>query len=301
MAVGKDSEKIDMSLDDIIELNKKENSSTATALNRTRGQQKIQRNLGLRKQNVFGRGMQQNQQGLNRLKRNIFGSQGYNGINQHGQKQPNNIRGRPGGRITAATLKRVIPLNRKPTIQDAQYHLSPRNGPQEVMIGRAAHLPLKPFRQTGQGPQISMRRIPPQNRGMGQKQQTQKQQRQNTINMNKQFTQQVGASVGQKKQRTRMWRQQSTSSSILTVNLPNPQANKQAAYRRPRIQRFSLTGRKKMPANISRKQPKGVYLGFNFRSIANQTNVTLNERFSSLKICRPSTALRRGGRTVTMG
>uniref|UniRef100_A0A4W3I6X4 UAP56-interacting factor-like n=1 Tax=Callorhinchus milii TaxID=7868 RepID=A0A4W3I6X4_CALMI len=202
--------------------------------------------------------MQQNQQGLNRLKRNIFGSQGYNGINQHGQKQPNNIRGRPGGRITAATLKRVIPLNRKPTIQgDAQYHLSPRNGPQEVMIGRAAHLPLKPFRQTGQGPQISMRRIPPQNRGMGQKQQTQKQQRQNTINMNKQS----------KMMKTRV---QSTSSSILTVNLPNPQANKQAAYRRPRIQRFSLTGRKKMPANISRKQPKGVYLGFNFRSIANQ-------------------------------
>ncbi|XP_067852964.1 UAP56-interacting factor [Heptranchias perlo] len=307
MEVEKSSEKIDMSLDDIIELNKRETSSTTTALIRTREQQKRQRNFGPRKpQNQLGRGVQQNVQGdLNFIKgpngprRNTSGLQGYGRANQRGQTQAKTTRTRPGGRPPTVAAKGVSPLNRKPTVRmDLQQIAPARKGTQRILWGRAQQA-QKRFRPTGQGPQIP-KRILFQNRAVRQqkKQQTQK-QRQTAININRGFAP-VGARAGQKKQRTRMWRQQSTSSSILTVSVPNPQANQQAVQR-PRIQHPSLTGSKRMTTKAVRKQPKGVYLGFNFNSIANQTNVTLNDRFSSLKIRRRIAASRRGGRTVTLG
>ncbi|XP_051877596.1 UAP56-interacting factor isoform X3 [Pristis pectinata] len=236
--VDKNSEKIDMSLDDIIELNKRENNSATTAVNRTREQQKRQWNLRPRNPQIQpGQGMQQNIQGSGRPRRNASGSQGYGGINRYWQTQARSPRIRPDGKRPAPVSKRQIAPIRKTRITP----------------GRAQQV-KKSFRPTRQGPpQILKRR----------------------------------------------WRQRLTTSSILTISVPNPQANQPPAQRLRSQQ--SLTGRKQMTIKGVRKQPKGVYLGFNFKSIANQTSVTLNDRFSSMKICPCPAASRRGGRTVTMG
>ncbi|XP_067903112.1 UAP56-interacting factor-like [Heterodontus francisci] len=291
MEVEKSSEKIDMSLDDIIELNKRETGSTTTALSRTREQQKRQWNLGFHNpQNQLGRGVQQTVQGSNRRKRNTSGLQRHDRANQRSQTQAKNTRTRSNG---------MSPLNRKAAVHMDLQQIAPIRKTTQWNIRGRAQQAQKRFRPTGQGPQIPKRRIMFQNRGARQKRkQQQKQQRQTTVNINRWFPP-MGARAGQKKQRTRMWRQQSTSSSILTVSVPNPQANQQAPQRR-RIQHPSLNGRKNMTKAV-RNQPKGVYLGFNFKSIANQTNVTLNDRFSSMKIRQCTAASRRGDRTVTLG
>uniref|UniRef100_UPI00398F59EE UAP56-interacting factor-like isoform X3 n=1 Tax=Pristiophorus japonicus TaxID=55135 RepID=UPI00398F59EE len=276
MEVEKSSEKIDMSLDDIIELNKRETGLTTPTLSRTREQQKRQWNVGPRKpQYQLGRGVQQNVQGPNRLRRKTFGLQGYGGADQRWQTQAKNTRTRPNGRRPIVAAKGVSPLNHKPTIHtDLQQTRPIRKGTQRFIFGRAQQT-QKRFRPTGQGPPIP-KRIMFQNRGARQqkKQQTQKQQRQTPVNINRGFSP-MGARAGQQKQRTRI--------------------------RRPRIQRPSLIGRKRTATKAVRRQPKGVYLGFNFKSIANQTSVTLNDRFSSMKIRRRTAVSRRGGRTVTLG
>ncbi|XP_041050663.1 UAP56-interacting factor-like isoform X2 [Carcharodon carcharias] len=302
MEIEKSSEKIDMSLDDIIELNKRETDSTTTLLSRTRGQQKKQQHLSFRKpQNHLGRGVQQDVQGSIRPRRNISELQGYSRVNRRWQTQVKNISTRSDGRRLTVATKGVSPLNRKATVHMDMQQIAPiRKGTQWIMRGRPQQA-QKTFRLTRQGPLIQKRRIMFQNRGASQqkKQQTQRQRRQTRVNINRGFPP-MGARAAQKKQRTRMWRQQSTSSSILTVSVPNPQANQQAVQRR-RIQPPSLNGRKRMTTKAVRNQPKGVYLGFNFKSIANQTNVTLNDRFSSMKIRQCTAASRRGGRTVTLG
>ncbi|GCB68243.1 hypothetical protein scyTo_0010369 [Scyliorhinus torazame] len=302
MEVAKSSEKIDMSLDDIIQLNKRETDSTATPLSRAREQQQRHQNLGFpRPQNYFGRGAQQNVQGSFRPRRNTSEFQGYGRTNQRWQTQVKNIRTRSDGRKPTVAAKGVSPLNRKATVRMDLQQIAPiRKGAQWITRGRPQQA-QKRFRLTRQWPQIPQRRIMFLNRGASQqkKQQTPRQRQQTRVNINRGFPP-MGARTGQQKQRTRMWRKQSTSSSILTVSVPNPQATQQAVQRQ-RIQRPHLNGRKRMTTKAVRNQPKGVYLGFNFKSIANQTNVTLNDRFSSMKIRQRPSAARRGGRTVTLG
>ncbi|XP_078067839.1 UAP56-interacting factor-like isoform X2 [Mustelus asterias] len=279
MEVEKSSEKIDMSLDDIIELNKRETDSTTTPLSRAREQQQRQQNLRFRKlQNRFGRGAQQNAQGSNRPRRNTSEFQGYGRANQRWQTQVKNIRARADGRRPTVAAKGVSPLNRKATVRMDLQQIAPiRKGVQWIMRGRPQQA-QKRFRLTRQWPQIP-KRIMFLNRGASQqkKLQTQRQGQQTRVNINRGFPP-MGPRTGQK--RTRMWRKQSTSSSILTVSVPNPQANQQAVQRQ-RIQHPTLNGGKRMATKA--------------------TNVTLNDRFSSMKIRRRSAAARRGGRTVTLG
>ncbi|XP_043560409.1 UAP56-interacting factor-like isoform X1 [Chiloscyllium plagiosum] len=296
--VEKSSEKIDMSLDDIIELNKRETDSTTNTSMMTRELQKRQQNSGFRKlRYYFGREVQQNVQGFNRLRRNISELQGYSRVNRRWLTQGKNITARSGGRRPVVATKGVSPLNRKASFHlDSQQTAPTKKGVQWIMRRRAQQA-QKRFRLRRQRPQIPKRRNMFQNRGPSQqrKQQTQKQQRQAIIKINRGFPP-LGVGDGQKKQRTRMWRQQSSSNSILTVSVPNQQA-----VQKRRIQHPTLNGRRRMTTKVVRNQPKGVYLGFNFKSIANQTNMTLNDRFSSMKICRRSAVSRRGGRTVTLG
>ncbi|XP_032886250.1 UAP56-interacting factor-like isoform X2 [Amblyraja radiata] len=262
MDVDKNSEKIDMSLDEIIELNKKENISAMIAVNRTREQQKIQWNLHPHIPQIQpGQRMQQNIQGSSRPPGNAFGSRGYGRINQRWQTQARYPRIRPDGREPTIAVKQQIAPIRKGT---------PR------IIWERAQQTKKSFRPTRQGlPQLLKRRIMFQNKVSNQqnRQLMQNQQRQTKVNIKRGFLQ-MGLEAAQKKQWTQV--------------------------QRPRIQQ-STAGRKRMGTKVVRKQPKGVYLGFNLKSIANQTCVTLNDRFSSIKI-RPHPATpRRGGRTVTMG
>ncbi|XP_078268062.1 UAP56-interacting factor-like [Rhinoraja longicauda] len=289
MDVDKNSEKIDMSLDEIIELNKKENISATIAVNRTREQQKRQWNLYPRIPQIQpGQRMQQNIQGSSRPQGNASGSQGYGRINQRWQTQ--------------ARYPRIRPDGRKPTIAAKQQIAPIWKGTPRIIWGRAQQI-KRSFRPIRQGaPQLLKRsfRIMFQNKVSNQqkRQLMQNQQRQTKVNIKRGFLQ-MGLETAQKKQWTRVWQQRSSTSSILTISVPNPLAN-HPPVQRSSIQQ-SIAGRKRMATKGVRKQPKGVYLGFNLKSIVNQTYVTLNDRFSSIKI-RPHPATpRRGGRTVTMG
>ncbi|XP_069749849.1 UAP56-interacting factor-like isoform X2 [Narcine bancroftii] len=256
-------------------------------MNRTRKQQKRQWNLRPRNPQIQpGQRMQQKIRGSSRPWRNASGSQGYGGINQHWQTQAKNLKIRP-----TAAGKRMSRLNHKLNIS--------QKGSPRIMRGRSQQT-KKSFRLTRQGlPQILERRFmfPNKDSSQQQKQQPQNQQSQTQVNIKKGFLQ-MGLRPGQKKQWTRVRRQWSNTNSILTISVPNLPAS-HPPVQRSRIQQ-SLTGRNQRIIKGVRKQPKGVYLGFNFKRIANQTNVTLNDRFSLMKSRRHSTAPR-GGRTVTMG
>ncbi|XP_072914538.1 UAP56-interacting factor-like isoform X1 [Hemitrygon akajei] len=284
MEVDTNSEKIDMSLDDIIELNKRENNSTTSAVNKAKQQQKRQWNSRPRNPTIKpGQGMQQNVQASGRPQRDAFGSRV--GINRYWQTQARSPRIRPAGRRPPTTSKRQIaPI----------WKGNPRITPGRAQQSR------KNFRPIRQGPpQVLKRRIMFQNRVSNQqKKQTQNQQRQTKSNIRR-TSPQMGLGAGPKKKGTRMWQQWSSTNSILTISVPNLQT-KQPPVQRLRRQQ-PLTGRKQMPRTSVKKQPKGVYLGFNFKSIANQTSLTLNDRFSSMKIIPRHAVSRRGGRTVTIG
>ncbi|XP_063169654.1 UAP56-interacting factor-like [Candoia aspera] len=79
--------------------------------------------------------------------------------------------------------------------------------------------------------------------------------------------------------RMRRWQSQPSSGAVLTVSVSNPQArhSKGPGPRRP------FPRRRNSQTPQPHRQPRGVPLRFNFRAMANQTSVTLNERFSGLR------------------
>ncbi|XP_010221034.1 PREDICTED: UAP56-interacting factor-like, partial [Tinamus guttatus] len=95
-----------------------------------------------------------------------------------------------------------------------------------------------------------------------------------------------------KKPRLRRWQVKPSPGAVLTVSVANPQASQASApgAKRP----FPRSPR------LPKPQPKGVMLRFNFRAMANQTSLTLDERFSGLRNKRRFAAARSAGRTVTM-
>ncbi|XP_077146272.1 UAP56-interacting factor isoform X1 [Ranitomeya variabilis] len=94
------------------------------------------------------------------------------------------------------------------------------------------------------------------------------------------------------------WRTSMNRSGVLTVSFGNPSAipsTMGAMSSRPLLP-FLL---KKEGAEA--KVPKGVPLNFDINSIAKQTGITLNERFKILKEQRLSHTLNKGSRFVTVG
>ncbi|GAA6091991.1 UAP56-interacting factor-like isoform X1 [Tachysurus ichikawai] len=107
-------------------------------------------------------------------------------------------------------------------------------------------------------------------------------------------------------QRTRPWRTPLNSSGILTVSIDNPGARTQPEP----AHSWSLHPSTVTPppqntaAEPERKKPKGVALQFDINSVGKQqTTMTLNERFRILKMKRMAAAQQnsRGGRFVTVG
>ncbi|XP_042336398.1 UAP56-interacting factor-like isoform X2 [Sceloporus undulatus] len=96
--------------------------------------------------------------------------------------------------------------------------------------------------------------------------------------------------------RIRRWQPQPSSGAVLTVSVSNPQASQtnMPGGKRP------FPRERSAPAKMARHQPKGVPLRFNFRATANQTSLTLNERFSGLRNKRYFSAVRNPGRMVTL-
>ncbi|KAJ7996645.1 hypothetical protein DPEC_G00239190 [Dallia pectoralis] len=80
----------------------------------------------------------------------------------------------------------------------------------------------------------------------------------------------------------RSWRKAPSAGSTLTVSLPNSVANPEpstSATHATVTNRSSLLG-----PRGGTSQPKGIPLRFNFKATINQTGVTLNERFTCMRI-----------------
>ncbi|KAM9324023.1 UAP56-interacting factor-like [Gastrophryne carolinensis] len=271
------STNIDMSLDDIIKLQKEE-SDTRSSTNPA-GQNGRTRNFG---SNRFFRGPPRNEQGLGRPKP---------GFRQ--QRFPNiNTTNRSFGPVTrqraAGSQKGVSPLHRPNT-------LSAQSSGQE-QIQKQKQL-TKRFRAPGGPLQTLTRRNNLQNR-RPQMRAGQRQQRPGTVNPNKKLTQQVTINRG-KRQLNAKRSDGDGFGTTLTVSVPNPKANRVSQAIKTGIKQPGGKFRK-TPDRLTGRFPKGVPLRFNFRAMANHTDVTLNDRFSVLTVKGKFSPARRGGRTVTI-
>ncbi|KAJ1198558.1 hypothetical protein NDU88_002397 [Pleurodeles waltl] len=256
-----DVKEIDMSLDDIIQLHKEEQNDTLPDLN-TMDQQK---NI---KQYTFG--SQENQfqpslQGVGRLRRGFKPE--YSGMKWKTTR-------------TAATG--LSPLNRQGgwSMQVVKF-----NNWQEK-INRRRLQQKRAFRSPGIRTGLYKRT---ETRGPSL-QPFHKIQRQSTFNLGRMFPQRA---LNNRVKRTKTQRRQAAAvfGSVLTVSVPNPKAGPIKAY----VQKRPYAVGTKGPV-----QSKGVPLSFNVGSVANQTNCTLHERFSTLKTRRPFTTMTSRGRTVTL-
>ncbi|KAM8952911.1 UAP56-interacting factor-like [Pelodytes ibericus] len=272
-----DNGKIDMSLDDIIKL---QNEETHTESNENPRSQRSKAGSGNFQNNYF-RGAQRNQQGSSRYR---FGfKQGYSGIN---------LRNNQTGPVTRrrAAISGVSPLNRQnPNIKRIQTRLQAQNQqrrPQQQKRFRPAIIPV----------QIVTKKVNAQNRRphFGS---TQRQQRSNAANQNGRLTQQIALIPGKRQQNARRWQTAKGFGSTLTVSVENCTPSQTKTPNKPGVIRPGPRFRKTATQS---KYPKGVPLRFNFRATANHTSVTLNERFSSLKIKGQIAPARRGGRTVLL-
>ncbi|XP_018085478.2 UAP56-interacting factor isoform X2 [Xenopus laevis] len=264
------NKKIDMSLDDIIKLQNEPASDQS-------GQQR--RNKSFPKKRFF-RGVQTNQQGFRH--RPYLKQQVYSGINLQ-----NNGVG-PITRRKAALLKGVSPLNRqnsnKQETPNSQRQPQTRGNRQQRQKGyRPASTPVQ-----------GLNRINTQNR-RSQFNLAKRQQQSNVVNQSRGLTKQITPRTY-----ARRWQREEAFGSTLTVSVQNPKASQMKKFGRP-ANKGSEGRFRKQTAKSTDPPPKGVPLRFNFRAMANHTNVTLNDRFSTFKTKGQfSTTPRRVGRTVML-
>ncbi|KAM5145288.1 UAP56-interacting factor-like [Mantella aurantiaca] len=274
-----DNTKIDMSLDDIIKLQKEDPQPSA---NQAGPSVRTRRNFG----NRFFRGPPRNQQGPGRLKSG-FKQQRFS------RAVTRNV---PFGPVTrqraAASFSGVSPLHRSntrtPTSQNTGQAQS-QKARQITKKYRASPVPV----QT-----ITRSRNNSQNRTL-QFRAGQGRQRTNAVNENRRLTQQITMNRGKRQLNTRSWQNNEGFGTTLTVSVPNPKANRGSRAVKPGMKQAGGNFRKPGIRPFEHP-PKGVPLRFNFRAMANHTNVTMNERFSTLKIKGQFAPSRRGGRTVTL-
>ncbi|KAE8603516.1 hypothetical protein XENTR_v10014353 [Xenopus tropicalis] len=100
--------------------------------------------------------------------------------------------------------------------------------------------------------------------------------------------------------RTPPWRTSVSSGGTLTVSIDNPSAVTSSSSLGSRLPRppFPFLTKKE---GSETKVPKGVPLEFDINSVAKQTGITLNERFKILKEQRLAQAFTKGSRFVTVG
>ncbi|XP_019376557.1 PREDICTED: UAP56-interacting factor-like [Gavialis gangeticus] len=279
--------------DDIIKRHKKDQTDAQAVGNQRRQQ--------LRNRNAYGYGrpwlrarVQRSLQGPNRLRRG-FGQQQYNRQQWRGTV--------PGPRRrTAVTLNGVSPLNRQISTQEGNqseegFSKSGDSG-QTAAQTRPLQHPRR-FRTLGaavQGPARSGRFFTLNRRPAFQQKQIQ--QRRSKPGF---YRGQNEASVARKPPWMRRWQLAPNPEAVLTVSVANPQAGQgNVPFSRPGANRPFLRGRRPPFPRPTKPQPKGVMLRFNFRAMANQTGLTLDERFSGLRNKWRFMASRNAGRMVTM-
>ncbi|XP_063202588.1 UAP56-interacting factor-like isoform X1 [Chroicocephalus ridibundus] len=285
------TEEIDMSLDDIIKRHRKEQAEASAAGDGQRRQAKDRSAAYGYGRPRFRAWMQRNLQGPNRFRRG-FGQQQYN------RRQFRNTVPGPRRRAAAA-LNGVSPLNRQASAQEGDKNNDafakrgggssngqpegrrrPPPGPRRFRAAAAStQAPgrSRPFR-LNRGPAFQQKRMP---------------QRFSKANFQRG---QMDAHGEGKPPRMRRWQVKPSPGAVLTVSVANPQAGQTGA---PGSKRPFLRSRRPPPPP-AKPQPKGVLLRFNFRAMANQTSLTLDERFSGLRNKRRFTAARSARRTVTM-
>ncbi|XP_060623276.2 UAP56-interacting factor [Anolis sagrei] len=291
---GETVEKIDMSLDDIIKLNKKEERKQYSPR--------------------MKRGVQQN--GTFRTRRTKWGMQDYTGFGKNrlgrrrrlaGKRRPYAVKTGLAARKALGAHKGISPLNRSPLSEkniQRNYSVLKR----KTTVQRPAELQRK------QGailrrPTLLNRRpnIQPPSARIGNKLYQQKDTRQATFLFRRGLK--VQAQVhpeedlnGQSTKRTNPWRTSTTNGGILTVSIDNPGAVPSPISLKPRISSTPIPPfLMKRDQSDEKKVPKGVPLQFDINSVGKQTNMTLNERFGILKEQRTAISQNKGSRFVTVG
>ncbi|KAM6253365.1 UAP56-interacting factor-like [Porphyrio hochstetteri] len=281
------AEEIDMSLDDIIKRHRN-GQTDASALGDRRRQQVKNRN------SAYGYGrprfrtwMQRNLQGPNRFRRG-FGQPQYNR-----RQFRNNMPGPQ--RRAAAPLKGLSPLNRPASSQEGNKNDDFTKSSNSGQLEGQRRPPRGPrrFRAAAASTHTPGRRPFLLNRGPAFQQKLMMQQRFSKANFQRG---QVDANGEGKPPRMRRWQVKPSPGAVLTVSVANPRAGQTGT---PGSKRPFLRSQRP-PPRANKPQPKGVMLRFNFRAMANQTSLTLDERFSGLRNKRRFTAARSAGRTVTM-
>lgn len=263
-------DKIDMSLDDIIKLNKEQqNKATFNGGARTNSFQWFQNKWGSR------------------------------------QATDNGIQGRKNGMFGVKTglalrkmnsWKGVSPLNRPPlSLRNSEGQWSPfrRRTNLSRRLGFVPSLKRNYFHSSYA--QASTFR-----RGLRTNQQ--REQRQATYFQKRGLKVQATMDMEQLEEfpelkRAHPWRTSMNSSGILTVSIDNPTAALLPSTRLPRPTLPFLLKKEGSEPKI----PKGVPLDFDINSVVKQTGITLNERFKILKEQRLSQSMSKGSRFVTVG
>uniref|UniRef100_A0A8D0H3L0 UAP56-interacting factor n=1 Tax=Sphenodon punctatus TaxID=8508 RepID=A0A8D0H3L0_SPHPU len=293
---GESLEKIDMSLDDIIRLNKKE-----------------ERKQYLPKMN---RGLQQNGARQFRMRWTRWGIQQQTGFGKNylGHRRRMMGKWRPYGVITGLAARKALgsrkgisPLNRPP-LSEKNFQ---RNYPvvkRKMPLQRQSELQRKPF-PILRRPNLLNRRnsIPSTLTRIGNKLNQQKDTRQATFLFRRGLK--VQAQVhpaedlqSETAQSPRQWRTSTTNGGILTVSIDNPGAIPSPISPKPRLTRTPMPPfLMKRDQPEEKKIPKGVPLQFDINSVGKQTGMTLNERFGILKEQRAALSQNKGSRFVTVG
>ncbi|XP_053167330.1 UAP56-interacting factor isoform X2 [Hemicordylus capensis] len=290
-------EKIDMSLDDIIKLNKKEE--------RKQYSPRVKRGVQLNGTRQF------------KMRRTKWGIQEYAGFGKTrlgrrkrvaGKRQPYGVKTGLAARKALRAPQGISPLNRPP--------LSEKNVQRNYsVLKRKTTTQRQSELQRKQGavirsPTLMLNRrtnMQSPSARIGNKLYQQKDTRQATFLFRRGLK--VKAQVhpeddlsGQGTTRAHPWRTSTTNGGILTVSIDNPGAVPSPISLKPRLTSTPMPPfLMKSGQSEEKKIPKGVPLQFDINSVGKQTNMTLNERFGILKEQRTALSQNKGSRFVTVG
>ncbi|XP_023686328.1 UAP56-interacting factor-like [Paramormyrops kingsleyae] len=304
LGLGESSEgvdKIDMSLDDIIKLNRKEQKTIREGNHKLWANGHFQQG---RRVGSWPGGAAQRGAGSGSAR---LGSRGRKIAAVVGRRRGQGVITGLAARRSAALRKGISPFNRPALTQRPRTLVKHRPTPnRQTDIHRRAPRQTDAQRAAAAGLRrpIQLRRWTP-----APIHQTQRDARQATFLYRrglKVCTQVQSPPAPPATQRTRPWRTSTTNTGILTVSIDNPTARTQPEPPRswtlhPHIPAPGPLKEEEEEGEVERKPPKGVPLQFDINSVGKQTTMTLNERFRILKERRTAVRDSKGGRFVTVG